>query len=218
MWNLVSWMPRKNAKDRMILEIVKCCVKNGINLNFSKGERVRGPDEDEGTLGTHGYFCHEDKTLAVGAGNRGWFLILLHEYCHLQQYLEGAKWFDDEYINSLDDSFWDWLAGDVELDKQKLIELATCYIECEADCERRTVELIRKNKGLNINAQRYTRGANSYLMFYGALLTTRKWYTKESPASSSRLFNMMPANRFITTEEALNPTEKYMKILMEECY
>lgn len=105
-------------------------------------------------------------TVAWGMGDRR-IGILLHEYCHLTQWAEGAP------VWRADRGGWgDWLAGKAVRNVKALIETAR---ELEADCERRTIRLMRELDA-PVDIEEYARGANAYIHFYNVMAVKRKWY------------------------------------------
>lgn len=93
---------------------------------------------------------------------------LLHEYSHLTQWAEGAP------VWRLDQSAaWSkWLEG---RRVNNIAEKIASSRELEADCERRTVRLIRELDA-PLDVERYCRQANGYVHFYNVMAARRKWY------------------------------------------
>lgn len=124
-----------------------------------------------------GFFNAEDVdqpvlVVATGVAEDRWLGTLLHEYSHLTQWAEKAPvWTADTHR----DRVWDWLAGK---SVKNLLPAIRAAQECEADCERRTVRLIRE---LNapVNLDKYIRAANAYVHFYNVLAEKRAWYAPD---------------------------------------
>lgn len=128
----------------------------------------------DGGLRSSGWFDGEKKILAVATGReeRWWLGTLCHEYSHLTQWAENAPvWLADE--KSPD--WWDWLSGKQVRNYRKGIETSR---EIEADCERRTVRLMRE-LSVPVDIEKYCRCANSYVHFYNLIPEVRKWYRPE---------------------------------------
>ena len=97
---------------------------------------------------------------------------MLHEYGHATQWAEnmpiwGAAKKAGDWIS--------WLDGKPIRDIKKSLELAR---DIEADCERRTVRLIKELE-LDIDIESYCRAANAYVHFYNFMLIHRKWFAKD---------------------------------------
>lgn len=121
-----------------------------------------------------GYFDGSSETpvLAVAWGNceDRRIGVLLHEYSHLTQWAEDAPvWREDK------GGWTDWLDGKPVRNVRHLIAKSR---EIEADCERRTVRLIRE-LGAPVDLDRYIRSANAYVHFYNVMAEKRKWYQPE---------------------------------------
>lgn len=123
----------------------------------------------------------------VGYGDEShWLSILVHETCHMDQYLEDPiLW--KEYDRCIDID--DWLSGkreskfDVEhaIDKTQKLEL---------DCERRAVRKLKKFN-LPIDTDEYIQKANSYVFFHQYLKTSRTWPVP-GKLYNKRLYSKLP--------------------------
>ena len=72
--------------------------------------------------------------------------------------------------------FFDWIEKRIELDQKTLKLCVQDVIDCELDCEKRSVKKI-KEYNLDINVSNYKRMANTYLYSYPYMLKVRKWKT-----------------------------------------
>lgn len=93
------------------------CIQHGISLNLHNGTNVLY--NGDGTL-CSGYFngsnVPEERVLAVAFNKptRDWLPVLLHESCHMDQYLEQVKaWTDLDMPDGSDalDILFSWAAG-----------------------------------------------------------------------------------------------------------
>lgn len=155
--------------DEVAREITRRAWAFGVAVILSPDDHVMADG-----LRCSGYFdgASDPKVLAVATGQPQdrWLGTLLHEYSHLTQWAEDAPvWASDDAA-----AWGDWIAGKrVRNVKAQLVAAR----ELEADCERRTVRLIRE-LGAPIDLDRYTRAANGYIHFYNTIAETRKWYVK----------------------------------------
>lgn len=153
-------------------EIVKVITERawrfGVAVLLSPENTVKAADN----IACAGFFDETTPLLAVACGkdDEDWLGVLLHEYCHLTQWAENAE----VWRASKGDSWTDWLDGKPVRGIQAKIAAAR---EIEADCERRTVRLIRELDA-PIDVERYIRAANSYVHFYNVMAAKRKWYAK----------------------------------------
>ncbi len=176
-----------------IIEIVKKeCAENGVKFYYGKGRTVKHSD---GTY-CNGYFSDDPAVLAIATNNNSRD-ILIHEYCHMQQYLEGT-----EEWNGLDGKgqMWDWLAGD-DVAPSVVNESILAHYLIELDCEMRAVAQ-HEIWDTGINIEEYIQKANAYLMFYFFLRETRKWYDKgKEPYSVESVWRQMPTSFDYDLEE-----------------
>lgn len=140
-----------------------------------------------------GYFSDVDNEIVVGL-NDSWIEVLVHEFCHYQQYQEDCScWVNlDCSVGNSIDLMWRWMDREIEL-KEKEIKLIFKRVQSmELDCERRTVKMIKKYK-LPIDLDNYIREANLYMYFYNYAARNRQWFPKHvGPNSFKRLYEYMP--------------------------
>jgi hypothetical protein len=138
----------------------------GVAVLLSPDDHVKAADN----LPCAGYFDESVPVLAVACGKdeEQWLGVLLHEYSHLTQWAEDAP----VWRASHGDEWVSWLDGKPV---RRIKEKIAAAREVEADCERRTVRLIRELDA-PIDIERYVRAANSYVHFYNVMAEKRKWY------------------------------------------
>lgn len=145
----------------------------------------------------NGFFDDDSKVLAAAAGKSfdKWFKTLVHEYGHMTQWLDQSpEWktmkdpADAEVIVEL------WYDHLIELTPTQLDNWVKKGRDVELDCERRTVELIKKHH-LPIDIVEYTQHANSYIYFWTYTKHSRKWYTiGKEPYNIPEIVRAMPAH------------------------
>lgn len=143
------------------------CKENNVKLVLSKGETVR-----DDNLEYLGYFGEEEEgsyVLACALGDKTSTHIsaLVHESCHMDQWLEGSELWDNSHSWEV---FEHWLAGERVSNIKKHLQNIR---DLELDCEKRTVKKIL-SYDLPIDAETYTRKANAYIQFLNFLEHTRK--------------------------------------------
>lgn len=123
-----------------------------------------------------GFFDEDEKCIVVACAKPvvEWVSVLVHESCHLDQYLDqNDKW--NECIRGYED-LWGWLEGSTQLNSAQVRKMLDRVMFIEWDCERRSIEKIRK-LNLPINISDYARKANSYLYAYEVMNKHRAFPT-----------------------------------------
>jgi len=163
------------------------CKKYNVKCDLRKTKYVKL----SGSIKCSGYFESDDvrPVLVCSMNRKDWIEILAHEFCHLTQWVEKFKLWDPamESMNIVDN----WLNGE---DVSNIQYHAGLCRDLELDNEKRTVKLIKKF-GLKVNIDQYIKKANSYILFYNHMLSTRRWTRpNNSPYGNKRLVNAMPSN------------------------
>lgn len=144
--------------------------------------------QTEATAGA-GYFLDKPPVLAVATGGKPfqqWFEILVHEYCHACQWMEG------KFIADLGGEMWEWLSGK-DLPGDRVEADIKDHLRCEHDCERRALALMRK--GLTKRrSDRYAQKCNAYLYFYRLIWDNRTWYADSPPYNDDEVLDLMPTD------------------------
>lgn len=178
-------MNQQQRIDHFISTTRELAKKHDVELYMGRGKFVK---LDDLRLKSAGYFDCDRLAVAQGLPKEMWLGVLVHESCHMDQWIEDCKYWRD--------------APDEVYDIEELIitgkkvHLSTAraaidrIIMLEADCERRAIEKI-KAFNLPLDVVRYTQSANCYLYFYSALLHYRCWY-KVPPYKVAGLRASMP--------------------------
>jgi hypothetical protein len=149
------------------------CKTYGIELMLSPSRDVVLTDDL--SQNCHGYFCDRDKALVVACGRpfKEWSRILVHEFCHMEQWKTDNRW--DKWTDACLKT-WDWIGGDAMMNKTQLTKVLDGMVELEKDCEMRAVEKIKK-WGLPISISDYIKRANVYLYSYYMLPQIKRFPT-----------------------------------------
>jgi hypothetical protein len=198
---------------QIISDIIEECNRNGIAFVLSNRKKVKLPNEPD-ELAANGFFCEKEKVLAVAGGHslKKWFWILLHEYNHMLQWKSGN--FFSQSSNEMDERFWGWLSGEIELSKDELNAVVENQRNCEIDCEKRTVKMILENPGVGLNVDEYVKKSNAYLYFYSMVKLRRKWY-KKAPYEVKEIIDMMPVE-FVKDYNKL--PKGFKKLVDDNCF
>lgn len=165
--------------ERFISDLKETCRSNDINLYLPQTKTLK--------IGIHpvsGYF--DSTTLACAMNRKDYVETLIHESCHMDQYLlDKELWSKIDKYGDIDD----WFSGkelnqvDKALDAIKWLEL---------DCEKRSVKKLKKY-GIPFNQKQYIQKANAYVQFYNFLWYSRRWCTKKNtPYSNKAIWSEMP--------------------------
>jgi hypothetical protein len=168
--------------------------ERGVNLILSKEPRVHLASGGE----CGGYFDGEKATLAVGCGRpfEEWFPVLIHESCHMDQWIDNAESWTGAYIGGTESvTLLDlWFDRHIELTEEQLWKVVDASREVERDCEERTVEKIIRY-GLPFNPQEYAQKGNAYVYSYNMMGLTRKWYgTGNEPYLNESVWKCLPTD------------------------
>jgi hypothetical protein len=167
------------------VELVKAHIgAYKIELEITKTDSIELTKDGSYSVG--GYFDEEDGKLVVAGNSPNWFRILVHEYGHFLQWVEGYKGLDtfNKYAVS-----WDtWLLGERNMCPKRLHTRFLAVRNFELDCEKRAVEMIKKYS-LPIDVLKYIQDANAYMYFHAYIKKYRVWPPKRIP---DRIKNEMP--------------------------
>jgi hypothetical protein len=152
---------------------VKCSLTKAKQCNFGKGR-------------CSGYFDHSIPELRVAMLNDMWLQILVHEYCHLRQWIEKDPiWMKCQEEQSYEE--WEKMSRGLEIDVEHHISNIR---DLELANEKRSVALIKKLK-LPIDVGEYIKKANSYIMFYNYMKISKRWCVIP-PYKNERIMAEMP--------------------------
>jgi hypothetical protein len=150
--------------------------------------------------------------------------LIVHEYGHFRQWKEKREAYTITYNHpmkeelgekSLEDAFFKWLEGSKELDEEAIKFTCDIARDLELDCERVTVELIKKYD-LPIDIEDYCRRASAYVYFYNILPETRQWYViGKEPYNIPEIVELMPVN--LDGDYTTIP-EEVAELMKKECH
>lgn len=190
--------------EEFIKHVRKECKKYGVNCVLKNTKTVRL----DGDSRCSGYFDEENLVVAMKRPDA--IQILVHEYCHLTQWVEQCDIWKLSVKNKSHDKLYRWLAGENVKDIETSISICR---DLELDNEKRSVKMIKKFN-LDIDIELYIKKANSYIQFYNYLLISRKWCKpNNTPYKNERLLESMP-NKFNMNYNKLS--KKLLKIFTEE--
>jgi hypothetical protein len=189
----------KNIKN-LLGDISLKCLKNKISLELiAKKHLIYNNIECSGLFDENGLKVSTDKPL------EDWLIILIHESCHMDQFLEKSPYWNTEKdpLAIVDK----WL-NKKNINSKILKKAFQDSILLELDCEKRSVKKMKKYK-LKINTSLYIQKANAYLFSYWATYKNREWF--KFPYLNPKIYKKMP-NKFLTEKEYLDENCKYLKL------
>lgn len=155
-----------------------------------------------------GFFHHKPLQFAVALKKDfpDWFRIYAHEFSHFRQYVDNQAYFN--HASDEIEVFFNWVAGQEEVDSQRLLQMGKIAMGIEHDCEARVLKLIEKDSFGNIlEPALYARKANAYVNFYLFVIEKRKWYkAKQEPYNIQEVYNLFPDE--LVMLETLTPEMK----------
>ena len=181
------------SKVKLFIEdLRKTCKENGIKLRLENKTGIPYTDNDDGMM-VNGYFSGEDKELACAVGKDIdlWLTILIHESCHMDQFLENVPaWTDNVGLEQTDS----WLSGEDDVDMDQIEEEIRTGIDVELDCEKRSVKKIKQWKLDSIvDVEEYIQKSNAYILFYRWMHKNRSWYKiGKEPYNIKDIVSRMP--------------------------
>lgn len=165
-----------------------------------------------------GYFDAETLAIATKDDNDPlrWVSLFAHEYNHLEQWAEDCKEWTNCTIEEGHDAlviFDMWLSGLVELNDKQLTRYTNLAIDVELDCEKRTVETIKKFE-LPFDIDEYTQRSNAYAFQYKFVKKHRVWnILGKAPSSLREVYSLMSKKFDMDYYGTFDPEleEKFMK-------
>lgn len=163
------------TRDQIISEIRRRCRSFDVTFDLRPGQMVQLSPGSKCT----GYFDAADErgprlVCATKLDNQNFLGTLLHEYCHVTQWIENCTiWQEDTYWGTKYDTE-SWLNSGKPC-SEGMRKAFAVRRDLEADNERRTVRLIKELKA-PVNLEKYIQRANSYVHFYNTMPVTNAWY------------------------------------------
>lgn len=184
--------------NKLIADVAQKCVAHGITLSLQHVQNV-----DVENLPCSGYF--DEKSLVVATKKKrvqDWVDVLVHESCHLDQFIGKSKLWDsnDDPLHVIEA----WIKGK-RINFTKRDKAFKNALLLELDCEKRSIKKFNKYK-LNIDVEEYAQKANSYLFAYMVALHEKRWYT--SPYENPKIWKKMP-KKLLTLKQYVDDYWKY---------
>ncbi len=161
-------------------DVLLTAQEQGVRVVLSDDRSVALSEDVQ----SNGFFQDGDEpTLACACGQdpNKWLLILLHESCHMDQWIEQSPfWIGNKLEDGGEpmDLVFDWCNGNIELTDDQIQYGIKVGRNVELDCEKRATQKII-DFGLEdiISVSEYIQKSNAYVAFYTIIGKTRRWYT-----------------------------------------
>lgn len=166
------------SNDRWI-RLVTDCITELCEYNV---KIILSPEDtvfiDAENIKVGGYWDDTDENALIFACATGkplekWGPIFAHEFCHFLQWIAKEQIWHDFRTISVDDIYN--IYNNKPITEERLLFCLNVCRDIELDCERRTVDLLKKYK-IPIKISDYIRGANAYIHFYNHIKQYRRWY------------------------------------------
>lgn len=199
---------RKSNVLKFIDQLKKDCKSNQIGLFLYDQKFII---DDGNKFG--GWFCPVKKELHCSFPNKlqtKFVELLIHESCHMDQFLnQTPKWVKEQNNDSLS-IFWEWLKNPTKINiNQHLLNVQLMEAECEQLSIQKIIDL-----DLGINIQQYTQKANSYLLFYSVLKETKKW-CDYPPYRFKDIWQQMPSDKIL---QKFSMSTELKDLYKSKCY
>lgn len=158
----------KDKQAKLIGDIVMKCVENNTSFILKNQKYVY-----IGKTKLSGYFLEDKEIKAICRTDfKKWFHTLVHESCHLDQYLDKRFPWKKTNMNLV--VLDNWLSRKKPVAYSELFCAFKTAMSLELDCEKRTIKKLKK---YNIPLDDYIQSANAYLFSYVYAFNTKKWYS-----------------------------------------
>lgn len=180
---------QENVK-RFMKYVKRRCAEHGVTLDLRRSKKIVFSDN----IKCSGYFDGDNRVLAVAMNHKDALGILVHEFCHMTQWLDHSRgkfrlWSTAGTALAKVES---WLAGESVTNLKRAISYSR---DLELDNEKRTVAMIQY-WDLPIDLDDYIKKANAYILFYNWMHKTRRWsLPPNTPYGNPEVYNRM-SNKF----------------------
>lgn len=160
-----------NAR-KFIKNTLETCSKYNIPITLSNTYTVTWAD-----IYCAGYFEEDPLQFATAcAGHYNyWLRVFVHESCHMDQWIEKSDLWTFKipgFVENPTTIFDKWITKKIEISDDIKETLINYIVNVELDCERRSIDKIRKFD-LPIDINTYIRQGNTYIWSYRLIGETR---------------------------------------------
>ena len=155
--------------------------RRGVAITMLPTESVLyGTQQD---IRVSGYFIDRPLVkLCVGVGGDfdRWMPILLHEACHMDQWIENDPTWSEAFLDGREATDWldDWTRSRIELNDERKQDVIRRAMLVEMNCEQRVVKAVARY-GIPMDVESYIQKANAYVFSYAWAGISRQWHSEE---------------------------------------
>jgi len=137
----------------------------------------------------NGYLDDTKKELAFARIDdvESWLSVLVHEYSHFRQHINGKFNNGNNYFDIVDQ----WINKKKEYSDKTLDRAFRFVRNCELDCERGALKIIDEF-GLSIDKKLYIQKAAAYVYLYFYARKHRRWHGKRAHYRYKTIYSLMP--------------------------
>lgn len=149
-------------------------------------------------------------TLAFAQGRKDFLELMVHEYCHMTQWIDGIDLW--EISASSMTTIDEWLSG-VDHPMEEVEAALNASRELELDNEKRSAEMFKK-WDLPVDVDLYIKKSNAYVLFYNYMKISRKWSAPgNAPYTNKNILDAM-SDKFDMDYE--NLSEELIELFKKE--
>jgi hypothetical protein len=208
-------MKKMNEVSTFVFDVIESAKENKVKIILDPNKVDFGEGEVSGLFDSDAL----ELTVCTNKPVEEWVSILVHESCHMDQHAEDAPaWINLDIKGHDSCTLLDmWLGNIIDLNNDQLTNVINRVLEMELDCEKRSVEKIKRYK-LPLDVKEYVQKANAYMYFYRALMRTRKWTDKEkSPYSVEKVWKQMPIYLF-DDQSKYSVSDPLVDLIEQNCF
>lgn len=188
------------------------CKKNSVKFKPYKRSYIKLTDD----IKCGGFFDDgsdpklRKATLAFAQGRKDFLELMVHEYCHMTQWIDGIDLW--EISASSMTTIDEWLSG-VDYPMEEVEAALNASRELELDNEKRSAEMFKK-WDLPVDVNLYIKKSNAYVLFYNYMKISRKWSAPgNAPYTNKNILDAM-SDKFDMDYEILS--EELIELFKKE--
>lgn len=176
-----------------INHVVTTATTNGVQVCLENTKLIKACDDCDTAHGLFADVPHPVLKVACDNPFNVWFPTLVHESCHMDQWIEQIPMWNESYVMGIDanDILDLWTNHKIELTPDQRNVVIKSIRDIEVDCERRAIDKVNKFD-LPINVEEYIKKANAYAYYYTVLGETRAWPCEHEAYEIEEIWTKMP--------------------------
>jgi len=199
---------------RLFADCMIDLLENNVSVYLSKDEFIQMNEEGDVCRGL--WDDGEKKNLKLYCATAGdekiWVPIFVHEYCHFLQWKDRCpEWKGAQKYTEEDDRK---ILRNEKMHPVRLRNSIKRIRDLEEDCEKRTVQVLKKYGANKAFIEGYIQRANTYLYFYTYLKFYREWYPKDKVVTKMKQITRVAPKTFQKSYDVIpsKMLKEYMKV------